>query len=242
MPHEGPNIYPIGVVKPLIDDNTFLPMDCKWGVTATRSIHPLDFRKSVTTFQDCIEEVAGDEHILRELLLEFSKPDDISFDDWPKVLIQKQRNGYALKMIGVFNQYFRRQHTIHLTNFEGDMKSKQISAITQGGQKIPQMRHTTAIVHNVTYAPFSIIALDADIMDLREIKALLNKSMDIHKIHLTIISRCVDCIYFTSSTSNKCELRDLIENEKLRYSGLSRCKLQILKNPKSKVHLGEQPF
>ena len=95
-------------------------------------------------------------------------------------------------MIGVFNQDFRRQHTIHRTNFEGDMKSKQISAITYDGQKIPQMRHTTAIVDNITYAPLGRIALYADIMNIREIRALLKKSMNIHKIHSTIICGCVD--------------------------------------------------
>lgn len=79
-------------------------------------------------------------------------------------------------------------------------------------------------------------------MNNRAIKALLNKSLDIHKIHLTIIGWCVDCACFMSATNNQVALRDIIEMGKLKCTGQCRWKLERVENPKGEVHIGDQRF
>lgn len=97
MPYEGPDMYPIGVVLLLIYDKTLVPSDCKLSVTATRSLHPLGFRKNNFTLQDCIVEAARNDDIHHRLLESIAKPDKYSHDDWLQVIIQNRRRRQLLR-------------------------------------------------------------------------------------------------------------------------------------------------
>lgn len=80
LPYEGPNIYPYGVVKLLLDENVLEPWDCCWGVTATRSISPEALNKSVDKLIECVEKASW-KHI-GYLLLYNHMPDHVKQYDW----------------------------------------------------------------------------------------------------------------------------------------------------------------
>ena len=64
------------------------------------------------------------------------------------------------------------------------MNSDQVSVIYDE-QDVPSMIHCTQIEDNITYAPIGRIALYGDIMNLREIKRLL----DLHRYEVSILGR-----------------------------------------------------
>ena len=165
LPYEGPNIYPYGVVKLLVDEDVLKPRDCCWGVTATRSISPVALKKAVDNLLSCVEQASWEK--LSYLLNYNNMPDNVKQEDWQKTVVNRQKKNAVLQLLNIWNKNIRRQHTIHRTKFEEDMNSEQISSIIYDDHEIPQMLHTTQILDNTTYAPIGRIALYADTINLR---------------------------------------------------------------------------
>ena len=176
MPYDGEHLYPIHVVITLLRENVITKDHCRWGLKATRGVDPKIVKAAATKLQDCITEAAK-EHLPLLRHLYPPKEDTENPDVYDAALVKKRTKAAMLEMLGVLNKEERYQWTIYRSSCEDDVPSSENLRVvrdkTRPGEL--EMRHCCHLLDNQTYRPIGQLTLYGDVLNLREMKRLLDQ-------------------------------------------------------------------